>query len=161
MIFRPSLSWDLFSNDDWWWWWALCILPKHNVSVSLLTDVSKHIIECFACKVCSMPTQEMRVQPPLTPTGLYYKLQNILFPVNNNIQRNVEPCPCYWEYFTDPKYTTSITNSNLFNLIELTTPLIVCLISFSSFELSCYTERKYLLGALTSSDIRLLRRVSN
>ena len=76
MIFRPSLSWDLFSNDDWWWWWALCILPKHNVPVSLLTDVSKHIIECFFCRVCTMPTQQMRVQPPLTLTGLCYKLQN-------------------------------------------------------------------------------------
>ena len=69
MIFKPSSSWD------WLWWWTLCILPKHNVPVSL-TDISKHIIECFVCGVCSMPTQEMRVQPPLTLTGLYYKLQN-------------------------------------------------------------------------------------
>ena len=52
-----------------------CIKSKHNVPVSI-TDISKHIIECFVCGVCSMPTQEMRVQPPLTLTGLYYKLQN-------------------------------------------------------------------------------------
>ena len=51
---------------------------KHNVPVSL-TDISKHIIECFCCRIYSMPTQQMRVQPPLTFSGLYYRLQNISF----------------------------------------------------------------------------------